>query len=86
MLLFFTEIVFNHASQAFVRGDKRLQGVQPLELATYRLLAARLGQNAPVALKIRLGIQQHAVGLVAVTAGAADLLNVAVLKQHAPSY
>ena len=58
-----------------------MQRVQSLEPARYRLAAAGLRQGALVAVEVGLGVEQHTARLLAVTAGAADLLNVAVHRK-----
>ena len=55
-----------------------MKRVQSLEPARYRLAAAGLRQGAFVAVEVGLGVEQHAARLLAVTASAADLLNVAI--------
>ena len=77
-LRFFTEVLLDDTPQAFLRVDQTVQRIQALEPARYRLAAAGLRQGALVAVKVGLGVEQHAARLFAVTAGAANLLNVAV--------
>ena len=55
-----------------------MKRIQSLEPARYRLAAAGLRQGALVAVKVGLGVEEYAARLFAVTAGAADLLHVAV--------
>ena len=54
---FLTEILLDDTPQAFPGVDQTVQRVQSLESARYRLAAAGPRQNAPVAIKVGLGVK-----------------------------
>ena len=56
-LRFFTEVLLDDTPQAFLGVDETMKRVQSLEPARYRLAAAGPRQNAPVAIKVGLGVK-----------------------------